>query len=168
MAARKVDFSKLTATLRPDTVASVNAFRRRHADLVKQISELREQSTTINFEGYRSILSNKKVVNDAEKAFSAFRPASYDLKEQMRVIEAQEAKAVAAAEATERRINQELVELKDLLVHIETARPVDQLTVDDVVKAVPEIDGIVEKMAKRGQWRLPGYYEKFGEFKVGF
>ncbi|KAJ3236097.1 ATP synthase d subunit [Chytriomyces hyalinus] len=160
MAARKVDFSKLTATLRPDTVASVNAFRRRHADLVKQISELREQSTTINFEGYRSILSNKKVVNDAEKAFSAFRPASYDLKEQMRVIEAQEAKAVAAAEATERRINQELVELKDLLVHIETARPVDQLTVDDVVKAVPEIDGIVEKMAKRGQWRLPGYYEK--------
>ncbi|KAI8617513.1 hypothetical protein BC830DRAFT_1062371 [Chytriomyces sp. MP71] len=164
MAAKKIDFARLATSLRPDTVASLNAFRRRHTDLIKQISDLREQSTSINFEGYRNVLSNKKIVNDAEKAFAAFRPAAYDLKEQLRVIEAQEAKAIAAAEATERRINQEMVELKELLVNIETARPVDQLTVDDVVKAVPEIDSIVEKMVKRGQWRLPGYYEKFVTF----
>ncbi|KAJ3289102.1 mitochondrial ATP synthase [Rhizoclosmatium globosum] len=168
MAAKRVDFAKLAASLRPDTVASLNAFRRRHTDLVKQIADLKEQATTINFEGYRSILSNKKVVNDAEKAFAAFKPAQYDLREQLRVIEAQEIKAVAAAEATEKRITQELVELKELLVNIDTARPVDQLTIDDVVKAVPEIDATVEKMIKRGQWRMPGYYEKFGEFNVGF
>ncbi|KAI9351493.1 hypothetical protein BDR26DRAFT_832901 [Obelidium mucronatum] len=168
MAAKRVDFAKLAAALRPDTVASLNAFRRRHTDLAKQIADLKEQSTTINFEAYRAVLSNKKIVNDAEKAFSAFKPATYDLREQLRVIDAQEAKAVAAAQATEAHINQELVELKDLLVNIETARPVDQLTIDDVVKAVPEIDATVEKMIKRGQWRVPGYYEKFGEFNVGF
>ncbi|KAJ3027609.1 UNVERIFIED_CONTAM: ATP synthase d subunit [Siphonaria sp. JEL0065] len=168
MAAKRVDFARLAASLRPDTVAALNAFRRRHADLAKQIGELKEQTTAINFEQYRAVLANKKIVNDAEKAFAAFKPVQYDLREQLRVIDAQEVKAVAAAKATEAKINQELVELKDLLVNIETARPVDQLTIDDVVKAVPEIDATVEKMIKRGQWRVPGYYEKFGEFNVGF
>ncbi|KAJ1550222.1 ATP synthase d subunit [Cladochytrium tenue] len=51
-------------------------------------------------------------------------------------------------------------ELKDLLVNIETARPVDQLTVGDVSKADPTLDKNVEKMVKRGQWLVPGYYEK--------
>ena len=39
---------------------------------------------------------------------------------------------------------------------------------DDVVKALPEIDQRVEKMVKRGQWHVPGYDEKFGNFGVGF
>ncbi|KAJ3084944.1 ATP synthase d subunit, partial [Quaeritorhiza haematococci] len=75
---------------------------------------------------------------------------------------------VAAAEKTAEKVGAELTELQELLTNIETARPVDQLTVDDVTKAMPEIDTTVEKMAKRGQWILPGYYEKFGEFKLGF
>ena len=32
--------------------------------------------------------------------------------------------------------------------------------VEDVSKAYPELDAIVEKMVKRGQWNPPGYYEK--------
>jgi F-type H+-transporting ATPase subunit d len=40
--------------------------------------------------------------------------------------------------------------------------------VDDVVNAYPEIDNTVATMAKRGQWRVPGYYERFGEFCIGF
>ncbi|KAJ3130889.1 ATP synthase d subunit [Physocladia obscura] len=167
-ALKKVDFGKLAATLRPDTVAALNTFRRRHADLTKKIGELREAQTSVDFAAYRAVLQNKKIVNDAEKAFQLYQPRAYSLAEQLRAIDAQEAKAVAAAQATEARINQELAELKDLLVNIETARPIDQLTVDDVVQAVPEIDAVVEKMAKRNQWRVPGYYEKFGEFRVGF
>ena len=53
-------------------------------------------------------------------------------------------------------------------MNIENARPIDQLTVDDVSLAYPQLDSIVEKMSKRGQWRVPGYYEKFGEFSIGF
>ncbi|KAI9327243.1 hypothetical protein DFJ73DRAFT_632218 [Zopfochytrium polystomum] len=162
----KVNFAALK--LRPETLAGLNAFRRRHADLVKAHNDLLEQSTTVDFAHYRNILSNKKVVDDAEAAFKAFKPATYNLTEQLRVIDQQEAKAVAAAEKTALKINAEMKELKELLVNIETARPVDQLTVDDVAKAYPELDKIVEKMVRRGQWYLPGYYEKFGEFAVGF
>ena len=36
---------------------------------------------------------------------------------------------MAAAKATAAQVQVELQELKDLLVHIETARPVEQLTV---------------------------------------
>ncbi|KAJ3098504.1 ATP synthase d subunit [Phlyctochytrium planicorne] len=167
-AVSKIDWVALGSKLKPETLASVNAFRRRHADLVKTIGELKEQSTTIDFEHYRKVLKNKKVVNDAEKAFQAFKPATYDLSEQLRIIEQQEVKAVAAAQTTQNKVGAELLELNELLTNIETARPVDQLTVDDVARAYPELDKTVEKMIKRGQWVVPGYYERFGEFRVGF
>jgi F-type H+-transporting ATPase subunit d len=109
---------------------------------------------------------------------------------------------VQSAEKTSKKIKAELIELSTLLKDIETARPIDQLTVsiilsflliscclytlrliynvfinvdiyermqvEDVAAAYPEIDSIVEKMAKRGQWNVPGYYEKFGEYYLGF
>ncbi len=75
---------------------------------------------------------------------------------------------MAAAKVTASKIDAELQELSQLLQNIETARPVDQLTVDDVANALPEVDINTAKLAKRGQWIVPGYYEKFGEFKVGF
>ncbi|KAJ3108496.1 ATP synthase d subunit [Phlyctochytrium bullatum] len=172
MAARtavtKIDWSALSAKLKPETLASVNAFRRRHADLIKTVNELKEVNTTIDFEQYRKVLKNKKVVADAEKAFLAFKPATYDLSEQLRVIDQEQTKAVAAAEKTQAKVAAELSELNELLTNIETARPVDQLTVDDVAKAYPDLDKTVEKMIKRGQWTVPGYYERFGEFSVGF
>jgi F-type H+-transporting ATPase subunit d len=51
-------------------------------------------------------------------------------------------------------------ELKEMLKNIDTARPIDQMTVRDVSIAYPELDQVVEKMVRRGQWRVPGYYEK--------
>ncbi|KAI8921512.1 hypothetical protein BC831DRAFT_476852 [Entophlyctis helioformis] len=167
-AARTIDWTALSAKLKPETVAAVSAFRRRHADLTKTVAELREQLAPIDFARYRSVLKNSRIVDEAERAAKAFRPASYDLTEQLRIIKEQETKAVAAAQLTASKVNAELLELNELLTHIETARPIEQLTTEDVVKALPEIDTTVEKMSKRGQWRVPGYYEKFGEFIVGF
>ncbi|KAJ1561445.1 ATP synthase d subunit, partial [Cladochytrium tenue] len=91
MAAVKINFSALK--LRPDTLASLNAFRRRHADLVKTLNELKEQSTSVDFDYYRKLLANKKVVDDAERAFKAFAPASYNVTEQLRIVQQQESKA---------------------------------------------------------------------------
>ncbi|TPX67200.1 hypothetical protein SpCBS45565_g03977 [Spizellomyces sp. 'palustris'] len=167
-ATARIDWGALGTKLKPETVAAISAFRRRHTELTKTVTELREQSATIDFEAYRKVLKNKKVVNDAEKSFNAFTPATYDLGEQLRIIESEQAKAVAAAQQTSKKVNAEVSELQVLLTNIETARPVDQLTVDDVAKAYPELDKTVEKMAKRGQWKVPGYYERFGDFIVGF
>ncbi|KAI8808881.1 hypothetical protein BJ742DRAFT_853153 [Cladochytrium replicatum] len=167
-AAKKVDWTTVTAKLKPETVASLNAFRRRQQELQKTVQELKDQQTSIDFDAYRRVLSNKGIVDEAQKAFAAFKPASYDVTEQVRIIEQHEANAVAAAEKTTQKIQVELKELDALLKNIETARPLDQLTVDDIASAIPELDPTVEKMVKRGQWKVPGYYERFGEYKVGF
>ncbi|KAI9203896.1 uncharacterized protein BJ171DRAFT_508605 [Polychytrium aggregatum] len=165
--AQRIDWTSLSAKLKPETVASLNGFRRRHAELTKVVQELKESKGAIDFAHYQKVLKNQKVVSDAQSAFNSFKPASYDLKEQLRIIDQEEAKAVADAQKTAAKINAELVELKQLLTHIETARPVDQLTVDDVAQALPELDQTVAKMVKRGQWTIPGYYERYGEFVVG-
>ena len=45
---------------------------------------------------------------------------------------------------------------------IESARPFDQLTVDDVV-AASDLEEKVTYMVKNGKWEVPGYREKFGD-----
>ncbi|KAJ3057195.1 ATP synthase d subunit [Rhizophlyctis rosea] len=169
-AAQRIDWAGVASKLRPETASAINAFRRRHQELAKTVADLREAETTVNFEQYRKVLKNAKVITEAEAALKRFTPATVDLSQQLRIIEEQEKKAIAAAETTRQQVAGELGELQQMLKNIETARPVDQLTVDDVCNAVPnqEIDRTVIKMAKRGQWVVPGYYEKFGEFIVGF
>lgn len=93
-AARNVNWSALSSKLKPDTVASINAFRRRHADLQKTLLELKEQDKAIDFAHYRSVLKNAGVVANAEKAFSTFKPVTYDLGEQLKVIEEAQMHAV--------------------------------------------------------------------------
>lgn len=167
-AVRKIDWVSVGSKLKPETAAGISAFRSRHAALQKQVADLKEQLKPISFENYENILKNISVVSSAKQAISTFKAASYPLEEQLKSIEASRVKAVAAAKKTETSISGDLKEMKELLKHIETARPIDQLTVEDVAKAYPSLDATVEKMAKRGQWSVPGYYEKFGEFKIGF
>lgn len=69
---------------------------------------------------------------------------------------------VEQAQATSSKIEAELKDLKSTLKNIEDARPFDQLTVDDVVAARPEIGRTVDEMVKKGKWTTPGYDEKFG------
>ncbi|KAJ3342284.1 ATP synthase d subunit [Gonapodya sp. JEL0774] len=166
-AATKIDWATLTSNLRPETVASLSAFRRRHGDLSAQIAELRSQLKPIDFTSYRQSLQNTKVVDEAEKAIKGFVPAKYDVSEQIKLINAQEAKTLALAERTAAKVEVEVKELGELLKNIENARPVDQLTVEDVVAAKPELKGKAMKMLERQQYGLPAYLEKFQHGGIG-
>lgn len=66
------------------------------------------------------------------------------------------------ARAAASKIEAELKDLKATLKNIQDARPFDQLTVDDVVAARPEIGRTVDEMVKKGKWTTPGYDDKFG------
>ncbi|CAG8538860.1 7708_t:CDS:2 [Ambispora leptoticha] len=159
-----IDWSKLTVSLglTRETVGALIAFRKRNEEAKRIVSSLREQPTQIDFEEYRSKLKNKSVVNEAEKAFNGFKPTKVDLNSQLRIIEKFEAKAVERAEKTVSKFDSELRELQHTLANIESARPLEELTIDEVAKINPEIDRIVDKMVKRGYWDVPGYEEKFG------
>ncbi|KAJ2341522.1 ATP synthase d subunit, partial [Coemansia sp. RSA 2673] len=47
------------------------------------------------------------------------------------------------------------------VANIETARPVTQLTVEDVVKAKPDVVQYTEEMVKQGKFTVDGYDERF-------
>jgi len=59
--------------------------------------------------------------------------------------------------------------LKDLdktLKNIEEARPFEELTLTDVVKARPDIEKNTETMVSKGRWTVPGYKERFGDLTI--
>ncbi|KAH7634402.1 hypothetical protein B0T09DRAFT_353067 [Sordaria sp. MPI-SDFR-AT-0083] len=167
-AALKVDWAKITTSLglRGQTAASLQAFKKRNDDARRKLQQLSELPTTIDFAAYRSILKNQAVVNEIEKRFTSFKPATYDVNRQLKAIEAFEVEAIKNAEATKTKVDLELQDLEKTLKNIETARPFDELTVDEVAAAEPSIDEKTSKLVSKGRWSVPGYKERFGDLSV--
>ena len=74
-------------------------------------------------------MKNQAVVDEIEKHFNSFKPATYDVGRQIKAIEAFEAQALKNAEETKGRVDLELKDLEKTLKNIEEARPFDELTV---------------------------------------
>lgn len=130
-AALKLDWAKVTQSLnlRGQTVASLQAFKKRNEDARRKVQLLSEQPTSVDFSHYRSVLKNQSVVDEIEKRFAAFKPATYDVNRQVKAIEAFEVEAVKNAEATKEKVGLELKDLEKTLSNIENARPFEDITV---------------------------------------
>jgi hypothetical protein len=115
--------------LRGQTVASLQAFKSRNDNARRKVQQLSELPTTVDFASYRSTLKNQAVIDEIEKRFSAFKPATYDLSRQLKAIETFEAEAVKNAQATKEKVDLELQDLTKTLQNIEQARPFEDLTV---------------------------------------
>jgi hypothetical protein len=75
------------------------------------------------------LLKNQAIIDEIEKDFKAFKPATYDIGRQIRAIEAFEAQAVKNAKETKGKVDAELSDLEVTLKNIEEARPFEDLTV---------------------------------------
>lgn len=148
------------------TAASLTAFKKRNDEARRVVLELSNQPTDVDFSHYRSVLKNQAIVDQIEKEVKAYTPVKADISKQLKSLEAFEAKAVENATATESVVSKELADLEKTLLNINAARPFDELTVEDVVKARPDIDEKVELLVKKGIWTAPGYKEKFGDLTV--
>merc|ERR1711939_514578 len=130
-AALKLDWAKVTQSLglRGQTAASLQAFKKRNEDARRRVQILSEQPSKVDFAHYKSILKNQAVVDEIEKHFATFKPATYDVGGQIKAIEAFEAQAVK---------------------NIEEARPFEDLTVDEVAAARPDIDEKTSQLVSKG------------------
>ena len=167
-ATTKINWAKITSTLglSGNTASSLTAFKKRNEEARKEHTSLSQQSTDVDFEQYRSRLTNSKVIDEVEKSVRAFKPVTDDVSKTLKTIDMFEQKAVENAKLTEKSVMGEVKQLQDTLRDIEGARPFDQLTVDDVAKARPDLDEKVTYMVKNGKWEVPSYKEKFGDLTV--
>ncbi|KAJ1654291.1 ATP synthase d subunit [Dispira simplex] len=167
-AATKINWTKLTTALqmKQETMSALIAFRKRFDETQRQLAQLEEHKTGVDFAHYRSVLKNKAVVDKLEAAVKAVKIVPYDLAGQIKVIEAFEAKAMEKAKQTADQVEADLVDLRDALKNIEAARPAEQLTMDDVAKVFPEFEKEVLDAIQKGEWYTPGYDEKFGSLSV--
>lgn len=77
-----------------ETVAALQAFRKRHSDAQRITGQLNTQPTTVDFAHYRTVLKNKAIVDEAEKILRDFKPVTYDVSTHVKAIETFETKAV--------------------------------------------------------------------------
>ncbi|KAG9246650.1 hypothetical protein BJ878DRAFT_533098 [Calycina marina] len=167
-AALKLDWAKISSSLglRGQTSASLQAFKKRNEDARRRVQILSEAPSTVDFSHYRSILKNSAAVDEIEKYYSTYKPQTYDVGRQIKAIEAFEAQAVKNAEETKGAVDAELKDLEKTLTNIESARPFDELTVDEIAAAEPKIDEKTAQLVSKGRWGVPGYKEKFGDLSV--
>jgi len=167
-AALKLDWQAITTNLglRGQTVASLQAFKKRNEDARRKVQQLSEQPQNVDFKYFRSVLKNQAIVDEIENHFKSFKPATYDVQRQIKAIEAFETQAIKNAEETKGRVDMELKDLEKTLKNIEDARPFEDLTVDEVAAARPDIDEKTSKLVSKGRWSVPGYKEKFGDLSL--
>ncbi|CAI7565010.1 hypothetical protein PENPOL_c014G02159 [Penicillium polonicum] len=167
-AALKIDWAKVSTSLglRGQTATSLQAFKKRNDDARRKVQVLSEQPQTVDFSHYRGILKNTAIVDELENHFKTFKPATYDVNRQLKAIDAFESQAVQNAEATKGKVEAELQNLQKTLENIETARPFEDLTVDEVAAAQPEIDEKTASLVSKGKWMPPGYKERFGDLSA--
>ncbi|GME76793.1 unnamed protein product [Ambrosiozyma monospora] len=167
-AASKIEWSKIIPQLglTGQTAATLTAFKKRHDEAKRVLFELKQQPTEVDFSSYKSSLKNGSIVSKIQSDVSSFSASQADLQKQLNLIEAFETKAIENAKETESLVLKELADLESTLDNIESARPFDQLTVDDVVKARPDVEEKVEQMVAKGRFEVPGYKEKFGDLVI--
>lgn len=93
---QQLDFARIYTKLGlgKESIAQVQAFRKRHAEAQRINAQLSAQPSSLDLATYRSRLRNKEIVIDAEKILSSFKPATYDVSAQLKAIDAFQAKAV--------------------------------------------------------------------------
>ncbi|CAI4046394.1 hypothetical protein SUVZ_11G1970 [Saccharomyces uvarum] len=167
-AANKLDWAKVISSLRitGSTATQLSSFKKRNDEARRQLLELQSQPTGVDFGHYKSVLKNSQVIDKIESYVKQYQPVTINASKQLQVIESFEKHAMNNAKETESLVSQELKDLKSTLNNIQSARPFDELTVEDLVKIKPEIDAKVEEMVKKGKWDVPGYNEKFGNLNV--
>lgn len=149
-AALKIEWAKVTSSLglKGQTAASLLAFKKRNEDARRKVNLLQSQPQKIDFAHYRATLKNQAVVDEIERSFRAFKPATVDVPKQLKAIEAFEAQAVLNAMATKDKVDAELADLQKTLTNIEEARPFEDLT----VVCIKPWDWIEEEEWGWGDW----------------
>ncbi|MCJ1326537.1 ATP synthase d subunit [Thelotrema lepadinum] len=167
-AALKIDWSRIGSSLglKGSTAQALSNFKKRNDDAKRKVQMLSDQPQTIDFAAYRSQLKNQAVIDQIENEFKNFKPVSYDVGRQLKAIEAFETQAVKNAQETKGVVDKELQDLENTLKNIEEARPFEDLTVDEVAAARPDIDQRTEQLVSKGRWQVPGYKEKFGDLSL--
>lgn len=167
-AANKLDWAKVISSLRITglTATQLSSFKKRNDEARRQLLELQSQPTEVDFSHYRSVLKNTSVIDKIESYVKQYKPVKIDASKQLQVIESFEKHAMTNAKETESLVSKELKDLQSTLDNIQSARPFDELTVDDLAKIKPEIDAKVEEMVKKGKWDVPGYKDRFGNLNV--
>lgn len=125
--------------LRGQTAAALQAFKQRNENARRRLAALQEQQTTVDFARYKGVLKNRAVVDEVERRFREFKPATYDLQRQLKAIDAFEAEAVRNAQEAKQKVDLEIKDLQATLTNIETARPWEDLTVVRVVSLVENL-----------------------------
>ena len=82
-------------SLLTETIAALQAFRKRHGDAQRIHAQYASQPTTVDFAHYRSVLRNTTIVDEAEKLLRDFKPVTYDVNAHVKAIETFEVKAVS-------------------------------------------------------------------------
>lgn len=96
-AVSRINWGKLAGAVasRQHTQASLITFRKQYDDIKRQLSLLEENKVNVDFAQYRKTLSNQKVVDQLEATFKKFKPVTYNLESQKKIIAAFETKAVS-------------------------------------------------------------------------
>lgn len=167
---KTVDLGKIINTLKltGESQARLLQFKKRADDAKIAFVKAQEKANAkIDFAAYKSLLagsSNKNIVSELESYLNNFKPKedTAALKENLDNLSKFEQEALESAKLTEKAVGEKLLLLRNTIANIESAIPVEEVQVHNVLKADPDFELWVMRLNQNGTvTKIPGYTQRF-------
>lgn len=148
---RVVDWTKVLSKCTPESRKMVIEVRSKNEELKRQILETKANAASLDWSRYEGVLGSA-MVQEQQLRQKAFKPATIQVASALSELQSEESKMLGKAKAFLADLEKEIEGAKEALKRAENAKPVEQLTIDDVYEMKPELKTAFDEKMKRDDW----------------
>ncbi|PJF16573.1 hypothetical protein PSACC_03574 [Paramicrosporidium saccamoebae] len=153
--AGSVDWTRVLSRCNPQVRKGVMDLRAHHEDLRRQIADAKSSVPKLDFDYYKSKLPSKEygtMLSEMEGKVKGFQPTKTDYSDKLKVLENEKQTQLQEASAFLNKLEGDVQALKAQLDKLRSAKPVEQMTVDDVYELNPEYKEKIYTAIKNDNW----------------
>lgn len=164
---RNLDWGKILERVTPQAKKNIQEIRTHHEDLKRQIYQLKNSIPVIDFERYKSILpaSFTSIINEFKEKVVNFKPSKPNVTEKLTLLDQERETKLTESKEFISELNKEIQNLKDKLAQLRSAKPIDEMSADEIYALRPDIKVQFENALKRDIWLSSGEIPSEEEMK---
>lgn len=156
VASNTLNWTKVLLKCSPNVRKTILETRAHHEDLRRQISEIKQSMPKLDFGVYRQTLPKEmaKIVDESENQFKSYKPPKIDVNSSIKELEQERDLKIKMSQEFIINLESRVDQLKSQLHKLENAKPVDEITVEDVYEMHPELREQVHEAIKNDHWAV--------------
>ncbi|EGD83065.1 hypothetical protein PTSG_03703 [Salpingoeca rosetta] len=146
-----IQWSQIAARLPAFNAPEVNLIQEKYTNVKAGLARVPEQPPAVDWEKYNNLITYPNYVKDLRKQYESLK-FTYPEDSSSATIAADEKAAIARSKEVAKAAEQKIAELEQQLAALKAEKPLDQVTVDEVLATKPEWKRRFQDEIEAGKW----------------